>query len=68
MINNEILEELFDRLMNRFEKEDQSESNINQGSKQSFSDEEIIFMARYNLVAFRKKHPNLSTYYIEYLS
>ena len=68
MINNEILEELFDRLMNRFENEDQSESNINQGSKQSFSDEEIIFMARYNLVAFTKKHHNLSTYYIEYLS
>ena len=68
MINNDTLEEIFERLMNRFENEDQSESNINQGSKQSFSDEEIIFMARYNLVAFTKKHPNLSTYYIEYLS
>ncbi len=68
MINNDTLEEIFERLMNRFENENQSESNINHGSKLSFSDEEIIFMARYNLVAFTKKHPNLSTYYIEYLS
>ena len=68
MINNEILEELFDRLMNRFENEDQSESNINQGSKQSFSDEEIIFMARYNLDAFFFFFPGISTYYIECLS
>ena len=68
MINNDTLEEIFERLMNRFENENQSESNINHGSKLSFSDEEIIFMARYNLVAFTKKHPNLSTYYIEYLA
>ena len=68
MINKEVLDDLFNRLMNRFENENQSESNINHGSKLSFSDEEIIFMARYNLVAFTKKHPNLSTYYIEYLS
>jgi len=68
MINNEILEELFDRLMNRFENEDQSESNINQGSKQSFSDEEIIFMGQYNIAAFAKKYPKISIYYMKCLS
>jgi len=68
MINNDTLEEIFERLMNRFENENQSESNINHGSKLSFSDEEIIFMARYNLDAFSNKYPGISTYYIECLS
>lgn len=68
MINNDTLEEIFERLMNRFENENQSESNINHGSKLSFSDEEIIFMAQYNLVAFSDKYPGISTYYIECLS
>lgn len=68
MINNDTLEEIFERFMNRFENENQSESNINHGSKLSFSDEEIIFMARYNLVAFSDKYPGISIYYIDCLS
>jgi len=68
MINNETLEELFVRLMNRFENEDQLASNTNQVSKLGYTDEEIIFMGTCNLVVFTRKYPSLLAYYIECLS
>ncbi len=68
MINKEVLDDLFNRLMNRFENEDQSESYIKDGSNLSFSDEEIIFMGQYNIAAFAKKYPKNSIYYIKCLS
>jgi hypothetical protein len=68
MINKEVLDDLFNRLMNRFENEDQSESYIKDGSNLSFSDEEIIFMGQYNIAAFVKKYPKISIYYMKCLS
>jgi len=39
MINNDTLEEIFERLMNRFENEDQLASNTNQVSRLGYTDE-----------------------------
>lgn len=56
------MKEKFEKLMNRFN----GESEIKEGIP--FSDDEIKFMAKYDLKAFSKKYPSIAEYYIRILS
>lgn len=52
----------FEELINKFN----SESEIKNGIP--FSDDEIKFMAKYNLKDFSEKYPSIAEYYIRILS
>lgn len=52
----------FEELMNKFNSESEIKNRI------PFSDDEIKFMAKYNLKDFSKKYPSIAEYYIRILS
>ena len=67
MITNNDLKEIFERLMNRFETEEEVISKLHETGEWPYSDEEIYFMGKYDLSEMCRKYPNLAEYYMQEL-